>query len=108
MSISDHQHNFSPSQWPFDCPANTSVFSSQRVVKDGQAILAVFHEEDGDWQFLHGEIIEDDEIAVICMACAYDNDPTLGDLADLPRGWMATRSSADSPWQRERFEEDEE
>ena len=106
MSISQHKHNFSLSEWPFDCPTNTPVFSSQRVVKDGHAILAVFHEDDGDWQFLHGEIADDDEIAVICMACAYERDRSLGDLADLPDGWMATRVSVDSPWQREPFEAD--
>ena len=108
MSASDHQHNFSPSEWPFDCPVHTPAFSSQRVVKEGHVILAVFHEADGDWQFLHGEITDDDEIAVICMACAYEQDPSLGELADLPTGWAATRDSVDGPWQREPFETDEE
>jgi hypothetical protein len=106
--MSDHDHNFSPSEWPFDCSTNTPAFTSQRVVRDGHAVLAVYHEDDGDWQFLHGDIEEDDEIAVICMACAFERDRSLGDLADLPIGWMASRASVESPWDREPFESDEE
>ena len=106
--MSNHKHDFSSSEWPFACPVNTPVFSSQRVVKEGHAILAVFHEDDGDWQFLHGEIDDDDEIAVICMGCAYEKDRSLEEIADLPLGWAATRASVGSPWQREPFEADEE
>ena len=38
---------------------------------------------------------------VVCLGCAYERNPSIGPLADMPRGWAAWRDSPDGPWTRE-------
>ena len=65
----------------------------------------VYHDHNGDWQFHYGYIEDDDEISVVCLGCIYHLDPTIGLVADLPTGWVASRDSINAPWQRQPFEE---
>jgi hypothetical protein len=85
-------------------PGNLIALSSTRVVSLGRPILAVAHDHHGEWQVLHGDLMADDKIAQICMACAVKRDPSLMELSDLPRGWIATRKSRQKRWKREILE----
>jgi hypothetical protein len=67
----------------------------------------VYHNHDGDWQFHCGFIEEDDEPSLFCLGCIYQLDPTVGMVADLPVGWMASRETIESSWKREPFEKDD-
>ena len=67
-------------------------------------MLVVYHDHDGEWQFLHGDVTDEDECIVICMGCAFERTPTLADLAALPPGWRAARCGIDSPWVSEPYE----
>ena len=64
----------------------------------------VFHDHDGEWQFLHGPVTEDDECKVICLGCIFECDETVGILAEMPSGWMAYRDSIGDAWQSEPYE----
>ena len=101
-TVSDHQHNFLPDAWPFADPDNTLAYTSPQIL-DGAPVLVVFHDHDGEWQFLHGEVTDQDECKIICMGCAYSHDKSIGVLSDLQPGWMAYRDSADMPWQSEPY-----
>jgi hypothetical protein len=70
------------------------VFTSTRV-RDGLPVLLVFHDGDGDWQFLSSVEESADEGLHIHVSHLLDNDETLGQLADLPLGWKAWRWSPD-------------
>ena len=72
---------------------------------DGAPVLLVFHDHDGEWQFLHGATTEQDECRVVCLGCAYEHDNAIGILATLPNGWMAHRDSVDGPWHSEPYED---
>lgn len=37
---------------------------------------------------------------VVGLGQTYKRDATIGELADLPEGWQASRTSPDRPWQR--------
>ncbi|WP_204101549.1 hypothetical protein [Occallatibacter savannae] len=63
----------------------------------------VFHDLNGDWQFLGETYIESGGVAV-CLHHAIDADPTLKELADLPLGWCAEREKLGDPWARSQFE----
>jgi hypothetical protein len=86
--------------WPFDQPPNCAVITLRRIV-DGGPILFVSHDKDDDgWQFLDGESAGVDEALLVSLKSMLNRDPTLGELADLPAGWTATRESVDHPWRR--------
>lgn len=90
--------------WPFDQPPNTASITV-RAVLEGAPILIVSHDaDDGGWQFLDGQEVDEAEGRVIGLGKALRLDPGLRELADLPEGWVASRRDAASPWIRGRSE----
>ena len=90
--------------WPFDQPPNTASITLRRIAipEPGEAprpILYVSHDRDG-WQFLDGGPVTMDDAAVVGMGAMLRLDPTLAQVADLPRGWIATRPAQDAEWTR--------
>jgi len=96
-----HQHNFDEAKWPFDTPINTASFTTRFVTDGSKPILEVYHENDGDWQFLCGTTVETADLKIVCMGCMLDRDRSLGDLSSLPFGWRAYRNSPGDDWQVE-------
>ena len=87
--------------WPFADPPNFNAFSTRHVFERGAPILAVYHDaDDGAWQFHGPGDWQADDLVVICLEHAVARDPSVAELADLPRGWGATRASAQAPWSR--------
>lgn len=87
---------------------NALAYTSTSVLRDGYPILVVFHDHEGDWQFLHGEVSADDECKIICLGCTFARDSSVGFLSDLPLGWKASLKSVNSPWQGEPYEASDE
>src|ERR1700760_4903149 len=96
-----HPHSFSITDWPFEDPPNVAAISTRPVIEEGHPVLLVTHDEDGDWQILCGTTNETADGCVVCLGCAFERDRSIGELADLPRGWRAWRGSTTSPWQRD-------
>ena len=91
--------------WPFDQPRDCAVITLRSIVFGGAPILLVTHDaEDHGWQFLDGSDPETNNAAVVGLGEMVRLDPSLLQLADLPPGWRAWRSSPSSPWQREEVE----
>jgi hypothetical protein len=99
-----HSHTFDQSEWPFDEPTNVAAFGTVRVFREDYPILYVSHDHDGDWQILCGTTNDLEHAMVVCLGCAFQKDPTIGQLADLPIGWIARRESVNHPWVREHTE----
>jgi hypothetical protein len=102
-TVEAHRHGFPEKDWPFMEPTNTVSFASAKLLS-GLPVLLVYHDHDGDWQFLHGQLEEEDECVIICMGCAFERSPTVGQLAQLPVGWKAYREGEDAPWVTEPYE----
>jgi hypothetical protein len=96
-----HPHSFATTDWPFDDPPNVTAISTRPVIEDAHPVLLVTHDEDGDWQILCGTTNEPPDGRIVCLGCAFERDRSIGQLADLPRGWRAWRDSATGPWHRE-------
>lgn len=96
-----HDHNFDAKDWPFSFRADEIAYSSKRVVRDGHPILVVSHDTYGEWQLLHGELTDDDEMAQICFGCAYESDRTLSEVASLERNCIAEREKVGGEWKIE-------
>lgn len=98
-TIEPHPHDFAEESWPFNVPVNLAAFSTIQVIRDRAPVLVVYHDHDGDWQFLHSDdAIDEDDCLLICMGCAYQHTPVIAELAAMPPGWRALRKSAASPW----------
>jgi len=90
------------SDWPFSDPQNVAVFTTTRVLRGGQPILRVSHDdEDGAWQFHAG--VQQSSVSdamIVALEEVVEHDPTVCDLADLPCGWCAKREAIGGPWRR--------
>src|SRR6185369_5143361 len=86
-------------EWPFADPKNVATITVRQIVEDGNPILRVSHdEEDGMWQFLEWGTPEEDDAMIVSLLYMTQIDPTILELADLPKGWRAIRRSPDEPW----------
>lgn len=58
--------------------------------------------EDGDWQFLCGNVDHNDPLEPyhVSVGALLDMDPTLNEIADLPPEWEAERSEIRADWLR--------
>jgi hypothetical protein len=87
-------------RWPFSDAPNTASITTRQVL-EGAPILLVTHDaEDGGWQFLCGTTEDPGDAPVVGLGQMYRRDATLGDLADLPEGWRASRAAAGQSWKR--------
>jgi len=99
------------SEWKFSDPPNVAVFVDRSIFKQDDWIAYVVHEADdddnyndegGSWQFHSSEKQNRDEreIMLVSLQNVVQRDESILELADLPEGWHAWRSSKSSPWQR--------
>ena len=86
--------------WPFKEPESVAVVTLARVIDGSQPILIVVHDEDGDWQFLDGGKVTEQDAATVSLKRVVDLEPAVKNLADLPPGWAAERDATDKPWKR--------
>lgn len=97
-TVQPHDHSFSNDEWPFAEPINTAAFSTRQVVSAHAPVLVVYHDHDGDWQFLHADDFEEDDCVLVCLGCALQLTPEVAELATLRPGWRAARGSPGEPW----------
>ena len=86
----------------FPGPDDQKAYTCTHVLEGGQPILRVSHDDDdGAWQFVCGGLHEGAaEGRIVCLSCILARDPSLQELADLPRGWGADREAVDASWER--------
>jgi hypothetical protein len=96
---------YDSASWRFQEGCNRAVFTTKPVIHDGLPILLVSHDTDGDWQFLCGTTNQVDDAAVVSLGGILQRDPTLLQLADLLKGWQASRQDAGDAWKRQKARE---
>lgn len=86
----------------FKEPANTACVMCKHILREHLPILYVSHElDDGTWQFLcnvRDHDFENNDFALVALHTARDLDPAIDQIADLPLGFIATRTVAGHPW----------
>jgi hypothetical protein len=70
-------------------------------------VREVYHDHDGDWQFLCGTTLDTNDLKLVCLGCMVETDPTIGELAEMPPGWCATRLAPGTEWIQEPYEDRE-
>ena len=85
----------------FSDALNTAVFTTKFVILDKSPILNIFHDDDGDWQFIGPEVgVKNEDIKLVALFEIINIDNTVLEVADLPYDWEAHRDSIGSVWQR--------
>jgi hypothetical protein len=93
--------HYSKTKWPFTELPSTVVYTSRDVMEKREPILLVTHDQDdGAWQFYAERKVPDNDARIIALDEIVNSDPSVIELADLPRGWIAVRESPAVPWQR--------
>ena len=88
--------------WPFDQPRNCAVITIRGILDGTEPVLHVTHDEDDhSWQFLSLRAADPNEAKVMSLAEVVAMDSSILQLADLPPGWHAWRSSITDDWTRE-------
>jgi hypothetical protein len=80
------------------------AITTRQVLHEGWPILLVTHDaDDGSWQFVngHGDTDDTDSARVVAAETMLEVDSAISELANLPLGWRAWRTSQDHQWQRE-------
>lgn len=93
--------------WPFDEREDVSVYTSPTIVAGDAWIGHVVHDaSDGSWRFHPPQPTTDRpaDAIVVTLRELWQLDPSIGDLADMPLGWAATRRSPAAAWEIEPLE----
>ncbi|HWK02429.1 MAG TPA: DUF4262 domain-containing protein [Puia sp.] len=108
------QKDFNP-EWKFKQPLldrntdfkfyeerNLGVYTTKQAF-EGNPILYIYHNEDGDWQFHTTSEPNFDDIKLVCLEEITKLDPTINEIYHLQLGWRAWRDTKEDDWQ---YEED--
>lgn len=91
--------------WPFHEGKNRAVFTTKPVTQGGHPILLVYHDSEGDWQFLCGTTNRPEDGQLVSLGCIFELDGTIGEVADLAEGWRAYRHEQGGAWEQQQAEE---
>ena len=86
---------------------NLGVFTTRKIL-DGQPILFVYHNSDGDWQFHHDQLPNLKDGKLVALEALVKKDPSLNELHYLGYGQRAIRNSVDDKWVFEDYENEDE
>ena len=90
-------------KFPFDDAPNTMAIICSHILKNGENILYVSHDEDdGIWQFLCGKSHKINDVKLVALEEVFTLDNSISKIADMPCGYIATRKSATSEWKIQR------
>ncbi len=76
---------------------NQAVFSVKQIFQ-GAPILLVIHDEDGEWQFLTGEMVTEADMMLVSLADMLKRDASIRQALDIPLGSSATRVKEGDTW----------
>ena len=83
---------------PIDENRNKAVLTTRYVVKNNSSVVTVIYDEDGDWQFLGAEEIDESDVVVLSMKEMIKHDGILYNVPELECGQSAMREKIHHPW----------
>lgn len=99
-TASDGSYDTVATAWPFQDPEKLAVITLSRILDGSKPILYVVHDQDGDWQFLDGDDVSEEDAETVAFRRVFELDQSIGELADLPTNWTAERAAVGKPWMR--------
>ena len=88
--------------WPFGEPKNVAVYTLVDILEQRASILLVSRDEtDGNWRFSnYAEEPSTMTWRLVALSTIVAIDSTVKELANLPAGYSAIRTSPDAKWQQ--------
>jgi len=87
--------------WPFDQSRNCVTMTSGKVMREGEPITHVYHDDEDDgWQFYSPAGSRMEDAMIVALEEIVMRDASVLEIADLPPGWMAVREMRGAPWVR--------
>ncbi|HEX8425035.1 DUF4262 domain-containing protein [Hymenobacter sp.] len=77
---------------------NLGVFTTRQVL-EGQPILRVSHDTDGDWQFLCDTTSDVADLKIVALEEVIQRDASINNLFQLNYGWSAWRETLEDAWE---------
>jgi len=93
-------------EFKFSEPKNLTTFTTRQWLEEHKPILKVVHDDDGDWQFLIGDQLQED-IRIVALEQLINRDKTLNEVFDLEYGEEAERDYLGGEWIRNEIENEE-
>jgi hypothetical protein len=84
---------------------NLGVYTTKQAL-NGDPILHIYHNEDGDWQFHTSLEPNLDDAMLVCLEEITKLDPTINELYHLQFGWRAWRDNKEDEWKYEEYKTD--
>jgi hypothetical protein len=81
---------------------NLASFTTKYILTKEKPILNVFHDKDGDWQFLCGTTNDNNDLKIVCLKDIVELDESVNELFNLELGGFAWRNSQNDKWIRKR------
>jgi hypothetical protein len=99
--------------WPYpgsQFPAHLGIVIQRTVIDGEEPARSIVHDEDGDWLASDGvnDPNQPNAAIVVCMHHLIDLDPSIAQLANMPRGTEAWREDEDDPWTIDKHTYDDE
>ncbi len=85
---------------------NLSVFTTRQVI-EGNPVLYVYHDTDGEWQFHASDNITDENPVVTSLEEIIKRDLTINEVYNLKPGWCAWRENVNAKWKLSEFDFEE-
>lgn len=85
----------------FKDPPETAVFTTKFVIEKKNTITYISHDEDdGSWQFFSNDDFNNfEEVArIVSLKNIVDLDPSILEVANMPKGYYATRKNVSDKW----------
>lgn len=79
---------------------NLGVYTTRQAF-NGDPILYVYHNEDGDWQFHTSLEPNLPDSMLVCLEGIVKLDSSINEIYDLQFGWRAWRDNKEAEWNRE-------
>lgn len=86
-------------------PEYLAIYTTQYVMNLEKPILEVYHDKDGDWQFLCGTTNHANDLRVVGLKQIVEMDNSVNELFNLGLGEYAWRESLNDEWERELTED---
>ncbi len=76
---------------------NQAVFTQKQIFQGAPIFLAV-HDEDGEWQFLTGELVTEADMMIVSLGQILKHDDSIKQVLYIPKGTSATRATDKDSW----------
>lgn len=82
---------------------NVAIFTTKYVIELQKPILNVYHDQDGEWQFLCGTTNDSKDLKIVALRQIVKIDNSVNELFNLGLGEYAWRESLNDKWKRDQI-----